>query len=205
MAVVQAFVDTWNAGDMDAVRELLDPDVIVRPVSDWPEPGPYMGREAAMGWYEPLRETFDADTVERRRTSKHSGRCTPLWPPGTSRRFLSCAIPALRSPNHERFPTPRAFAAITAFVLCSRSSRTFFQTCNSRQLSSSLTATGCLPRRSGSGQALEAERVLGSRSFTSGPSRRAAPLEFMHFLIAGRPSKPQGSRSRRCRRRTWNL
>ena len=31
VAVVQAFVDTWNAGDMDAVRELLDPDVILMP------------------------------------------------------------------------------------------------------------------------------------------------------------------------------
>ena len=49
VAVVQAFVDTWNAGDMDAVRELLDPDVILMPVKNWPEPGPYMGREAAMG------------------------------------------------------------------------------------------------------------------------------------------------------------
>ena len=43
VVVVQAFVDTWNAGDMDAVRELLDPDVILMPVKNWPEPGPYMG------------------------------------------------------------------------------------------------------------------------------------------------------------------
>ena len=56
MAVVQAFVDTWNVGDMDAVRELLDPDVILMPVKNWPEPGPYMGREAAMGFYERVRE-----------------------------------------------------------------------------------------------------------------------------------------------------
>ena len=64
MAVVQAFVDTWNAGDMDAVRELHDPDVILRPEKNWPEPGPYIGREAVMGFYEQARETFDADTVE---------------------------------------------------------------------------------------------------------------------------------------------
>ena len=64
VAVVQAFVDTWNAGDMDAVRELLDPDVILMPVKNWPEPGPYMGREAAMGFYERVREAFDADTAE---------------------------------------------------------------------------------------------------------------------------------------------
>ena len=34
VAVVQAFVDTWNVGDMDAVRELLDPDVILMPVKN---------------------------------------------------------------------------------------------------------------------------------------------------------------------------
>ena len=70
--VVQAFVDAWNAGDMDAVRELLDPDVVLRPVSDWPEPGPYMGREAAMGFYERLRGTFDADSVELTRDLSHA-------------------------------------------------------------------------------------------------------------------------------------
>jgi len=78
--VVRAFVDAWNAGDMDSVRELLDPDVVLRPVSDWPEPGPYMGREAAMGWYERLRETFDADTVELTRDVTHAGdRVVARW------------------------------------------------------------------------------------------------------------------------------
>jgi ketosteroid isomerase-like protein len=72
VAVVQAFADTWNAGDMDAVRELLDPDVILRPARDWPEPGPYMGREAVMGFYERTRETFDADTVELTRDLTHA-------------------------------------------------------------------------------------------------------------------------------------
>jgi hypothetical protein len=129
----------------------------------------------------------------RTRTSKHSGRCTPLWPPGTSRCSSSCVIPMSRSPNLQRFPTPRAIAAMTAFVPCSRSCRTFFQTCNSRQPSSSLMATGSSPRCSGWGQALAAERVHGSRSFTFGASRTAVPLESMHFLIAGRP---RGRRTR---------
>jgi ketosteroid isomerase-like protein len=62
--VVQAFFDTWNAGDMDAVRELHDPDVIFRTVEDWPEPGPYVGREAVMRFMEQLREAWDADKVE---------------------------------------------------------------------------------------------------------------------------------------------
>jgi ketosteroid isomerase-like protein len=62
--LVRAFFGTWNARDMDAVRDALDPDVIVRTPEGWPEPGPYVGREAAMRWFEQLRETWDADDFE---------------------------------------------------------------------------------------------------------------------------------------------
>jgi ketosteroid isomerase-like protein len=62
--VVTAFFDAWNAADMDAVRELHDPDVILRTVEGWPEPGPYVGRDAVMRFMLQLRETWDADTVE---------------------------------------------------------------------------------------------------------------------------------------------
>jgi ketosteroid isomerase-like protein len=62
--VVRAASRAWNAGDTDAFRELHDPDVILRPEKDRPEPGPYIGRKTVMGFYERLRETFDADTVE---------------------------------------------------------------------------------------------------------------------------------------------
>jgi ketosteroid isomerase-like protein len=62
--VRRAAFEAWNAGDMDALRELLDPDVIVRAVKGWPEPGPFVGREAAMRQFEQLRGTWDADAVE---------------------------------------------------------------------------------------------------------------------------------------------
>ena len=62
--IVRAFFEAWNAGDMDAFRELYDPDVIVRTVEDWPEPGPYVGREAVMRFFEQLRDTWDADAME---------------------------------------------------------------------------------------------------------------------------------------------
>ena len=62
--VVRAASQAWNAGDMDAYREMHDPGVVLRPEKNWPEPGPFVGREAVMGFYEQLRETFDADTVE---------------------------------------------------------------------------------------------------------------------------------------------
>ena len=62
--VVRRQLDAANAGDMDAVRELLDAEVILRPVEDWPERGPFVGREAVMPWYEQLREAFDMSAFE---------------------------------------------------------------------------------------------------------------------------------------------
>ena len=62
--VVRAGFETWNAPDMDAYRGLLDPDVVWRPAEGWPEPGPYVGREAVMRQLEQLRETWDNDSFE---------------------------------------------------------------------------------------------------------------------------------------------
>jgi ketosteroid isomerase-like protein len=62
--VVRAAYEAWNAGDMDAFRELCDPDIVVRPPERWPEAGPFVGREAFIRWCEQLRETWDADALE---------------------------------------------------------------------------------------------------------------------------------------------
>jgi ketosteroid isomerase-like protein len=62
--VFRAAIEAWNTGDMDAFRELCDPDIIVRPPPAWPEPGPFVGREAVMRQWYRLRETWDADAVE---------------------------------------------------------------------------------------------------------------------------------------------
>ena len=62
--IVRALFAAWNAGDMDAFRDLHDPDVIARELEGWPEPGPYVGREAVMRQFERTRETWDTDTVE---------------------------------------------------------------------------------------------------------------------------------------------
>ena len=61
---VKAAFEAWNAGDMDAFRKLLAPDVTLRNPEGWPEPGPFVGREAVMRQWEQLRETFDADALE---------------------------------------------------------------------------------------------------------------------------------------------
>ena len=61
---MKAAFAAWNAGDMDALRELYHPDVIARPLEGWPEPGPFVGREALMRQFEQLRETWEFDTAE---------------------------------------------------------------------------------------------------------------------------------------------
>jgi ketosteroid isomerase-like protein len=62
--IVRAAFEAWNAGDMDALRESYDPGIIWRAPEGWPEPGPYVGREAVMRQLEQMRETWDADTLE---------------------------------------------------------------------------------------------------------------------------------------------
>jgi ketosteroid isomerase-like protein len=63
--IVRASFEAWNAGDMDAYRELYDPDALVRMPEGWPEPGPYFGREAAMRYFKEFRETWDSDSAEQ--------------------------------------------------------------------------------------------------------------------------------------------
>jgi ketosteroid isomerase-like protein len=62
--VVRAAFEAWNAGDMDALRELLDPGIIWQPPEGWPEPGPFAGREAVMRWLEQLREVWPTYVTE---------------------------------------------------------------------------------------------------------------------------------------------
>jgi ketosteroid isomerase-like protein len=62
--IVRAGFEAWNAGDMDAVLDLYVPEAIFRLPEDWPEPGPFVGREAVRHQFEQLRATWDADTVE---------------------------------------------------------------------------------------------------------------------------------------------
>ena len=62
--VVRHYFDVWNAGDMDGVRELYDPDAVMEGAADWPEPGPFVGRDAVMQQLRRVREAFDSDSVE---------------------------------------------------------------------------------------------------------------------------------------------
>ena len=61
---LRAYTDTWNSGDMAGVREFYDPDAIMRVAPDWPEPGPFVGRDAVMQQLSEARGAFDEDWAE---------------------------------------------------------------------------------------------------------------------------------------------
>src|SRR5688572_30500488 len=62
--VVRAMLEAWNDRRMDAFRTLHDPDVaIMRFIEGWPEPGPVVGRDAVMDYFEAMRPWAD-DTAE---------------------------------------------------------------------------------------------------------------------------------------------
>ena len=63
--VVRSVFVAVNAGDMEAVRETLDPDVVIgRELEGWPETGPFVGRDAVMRLFAQLREPWDTATLE---------------------------------------------------------------------------------------------------------------------------------------------
>jgi ketosteroid isomerase-like protein len=63
--IVRASFEAWNAGDMDALREMYNPDAMWCALEGWPEAGPpVVGREAVIETFEQLREAWDADALE---------------------------------------------------------------------------------------------------------------------------------------------
>jgi ketosteroid isomerase-like protein len=62
--VVRTFLKVWNARDMEGVRELYDPDAVMEVAPDWPEPGPFVGRDAVMQQLNQARAAFSTDSVE---------------------------------------------------------------------------------------------------------------------------------------------
>jgi ketosteroid isomerase-like protein len=44
--IVRRACEAWNTGDLTALRDLYDPDVVMHHVEGWPDPGPSVGREA---------------------------------------------------------------------------------------------------------------------------------------------------------------
>lgn len=49
--IAQASIAAWNNGDMDGLRDLYHPDATLRGLEGWPEPGPFVGRDAIQRQY----------------------------------------------------------------------------------------------------------------------------------------------------------
>jgi ketosteroid isomerase-like protein len=62
--IVRRGFEAWNAGDVDALRALYDPAIIMRAPPNWPEPGPFVGREAVMRQFSDMRDAFDNDSFQ---------------------------------------------------------------------------------------------------------------------------------------------
>ena len=48
--LMQAAVERFNGADLAGFAQLLERDMVMYPDPSWPEPGPYVGRDAAMGF-----------------------------------------------------------------------------------------------------------------------------------------------------------
>lgn len=59
--IARQAVEAWNAGDMDRLRELYDPDAVYLTPSDWLG-GPWVGRDAIMEQFRDLREIYSEDS-----------------------------------------------------------------------------------------------------------------------------------------------
>jgi ketosteroid isomerase-like protein len=62
--IVRTYLKVWNAGNMEGMRELFDSDAVMEVAPDWPEPGPFVGRDAVMQQLSQARAAFESDSVE---------------------------------------------------------------------------------------------------------------------------------------------
>jgi ketosteroid isomerase-like protein len=62
--VIRSFFEAWSSGDIDRAYDAFHPDAVMTMEGDWPEPGPYVGREAVLRWDEQFREAYDSVSVE---------------------------------------------------------------------------------------------------------------------------------------------
>jgi ketosteroid isomerase-like protein len=61
--VARQAIEAWNAGDMDRLRALYDPDAVYRTPSDWLG-GPWLGREAIMEQFRELRDAWAEESLD---------------------------------------------------------------------------------------------------------------------------------------------
>ena len=62
--LMQAATDRLNNGDFAGFAELLDPEVVICPDPSWPEQGPFVGREAMMGFVRDWTASWESVQLE---------------------------------------------------------------------------------------------------------------------------------------------
>jgi hypothetical protein len=60
---VRRAFELWEASEFDALAALYDPAVSIFAPEDWPEPGPWHGREVAMEQFRTLQDGFSERSV----------------------------------------------------------------------------------------------------------------------------------------------
>jgi ketosteroid isomerase-like protein len=64
LTTTRALVEAWNARDPEAARPLYHPDIVALTAERWPEPGPWVGRDAVVRSIEQILATWDAGAFE---------------------------------------------------------------------------------------------------------------------------------------------
>ena len=73
LEIARKAIKAWNAGDMSRLRVLYDPDATMRRPADWPEPGPFVGRDAVMAEFDTVRDIFGNDSSMDRLVFRDAG------------------------------------------------------------------------------------------------------------------------------------
>jgi ketosteroid isomerase-like protein len=73
--LARSAVERWNAGDLDAVYAGWDPEIIVRPDSNFPDAGELHGVPAARRFWEDQREFMGAGRLEILEAHELAERC----------------------------------------------------------------------------------------------------------------------------------
>ena len=58
--IVRQVLDAYRRGDKAAWTNLMDPELETDPVAAWPEPGPFIGPDAAWDFYKQFEEMWAA-------------------------------------------------------------------------------------------------------------------------------------------------
>jgi ketosteroid isomerase-like protein len=59
--IFERSLEAFRRGDLDAAMDTLDPDVVFRPLDEWPESGVTHGREATRKLFEGLADALGTD------------------------------------------------------------------------------------------------------------------------------------------------